>query len=288
MRPMQGNKRKTGLEQYYTPQEVADSVVKKLIPSIEGYKNKTWLEPAGGNGVFIETLLGNGCSKIFSVDVVPKHHMVEQAGFLQADFDFSNAIAIGNPPFGRNNSLSIPFFNHSARFSETICFIVPKSWRKWSVVNRLDSNFHLVDDYEINVAYVDGGGNRLSQQNCLNTIVQTWQRKQYMRKKVQVQDMKVLEKTSPKDADVALTVFGYNCGRVETDFDRVSNSTKIFLKLMNKRSLEALQSVDYSVFSKNTSYIDALSMQEINYLVNEFIFGQTSLPEKKCKECLCC
>lgn len=100
--------------------------------------------------------------------------------------------------------------------------------------------------------------------------------------------MKVLEKTSPKDADVALTVFGYNCGRVETDFDRVSNSTKIFLKLMNERSLEALQSVDYSVFSKNTSYIDALSMQEINYLVNEFIFGQTSLPEKKCKECLCC
>jgi hypothetical protein len=34
-----------------------------------------------------------------------------------------------------------------------------------------------------------------------------------------------------------------------------------------------LKSVDYSKFYKNTAYTEALSLQEINYLLNEEIFG---------------
>jgi hypothetical protein len=47
----------------------------------------------------------------------------------------------------------------------------------------------------------------------------------------------------------------------------------MYLKLCHPRALEALQNVDYSRFFNHTAYTQALSLQEINYLLNEYIFG---------------
>jgi hypothetical protein len=47
----------------------------------------------------------------------------------------------------------------------------------------------------------------------------------------------------------------------------------MFLKLKHPQALAALERVDYSKFFKNTAYTEALSLQEINYLLNEEIFG---------------
>ena len=58
------------------------------------------------------------------------------------------------------------------------------------------------------------------------------------------------------------------------------NTTKMFLKLHHPNALKALQSVDYSKFYKNTAYTPALSLQEINYLLNERILGNPHLLEK--------
>jgi hypothetical protein len=54
----------------------------------------------------------------------------------------------------------------------------------------------------------------------------------------------------------------------------------MFLKLRHPDALAALQSVDYSKFYKNTAYTEALSLQEINYLLNERILGNPHLLEK--------
>jgi hypothetical protein len=85
--------------------------------------------------------------------------------------------------------------------------------------------------------------------------------------------MGVVEKVSPEKADVSLTIFGYGCGKVKTDFERVANTTQMFLKFKHPDALQALESVDYSKFFKNTAYTEALSLQEINYLLNEHIYG---------------
>jgi hypothetical protein len=45
------------------------------------------------------------------------------------------------------------------------------------------------------------------------------------------------------------------------------------LKLNHPKALEALKSVEFSRFYKSTAYTEALSIQEINYLLNEEIFG---------------
>jgi hypothetical protein len=45
------------------------------------------------------------------------------------------------------------------------------------------------------------------------------------------------------------------------------------LKLNHPQALVALRSVDFSRFYKSTAYTEALSIQEINYLLNEQIYG---------------
>ena len=117
-----------------------------------------------------------------------------------------NAITISNPPFGRNNSLSIPFFNRAAEHSEYIAFIVPRSWRKWSVINRLNRNFHLVLDEDLQIDYVDDTHTLISQKNLLKTCFQVWQRRDELRDLVKIEDKGFVTKVKPDEADIALQI----------------------------------------------------------------------------------
>ena len=247
------------------------------------------IEPAGGTGAFIRAVQELGVSTVLSFDSEPKFAGVAQGDFLATDLanlpelrylEPHSAVAISNPPFGRNNSLSIPFFNHAASGCGTIAFIVPRSWRKWSVANRLDRNFHLVRDLDVVVDYVGADGAPLANKLRLNTCFQIWQYSDGpVRARMSVQDLGVVQKVAATDADVALTIFGFGCGRVLTEFERRPNTTRMFLKLGHPRALEALQSVDFSRFYKNTAYTEALALGEINFLLNEYIFGNPHLIE---------
>ena len=275
-----GNKRVTGKEQYYTPAKLAQQLLAEVLKAVPDLATRTVIEPAGGTGSFIEAAREFGVANFVSVDIEPKHEAVRKADFLEFPIKVRDAITISNPPFGRNNSLSIPFFNKAADHSEYICFIVPRSWRKWSVINRLDKRFHLVADHDIQVDYEDASGKKLSERNDLRTCFQIWQRKPTLRPKYSVEDHGLIEKTTAANADVALTIFGFGCGKVLTDFERKPNTTKMFLKLHHPQALKALQSVDFTKFSKNTAYTQALSLPEINYLLNERILGNPHLIEK--------
>jgi hypothetical protein len=167
--------------------------------------------------------------------------------------------------------LSIPFFNRAAEHSEYIAFIVPRSWRKWSVINRLNRNFHLLLDEDLQIDYVDDTDTLITQKNLLKTCFQVWQRKDELRELVKIEDRGFVTKVKPEEADIALTVFGYSCGKVNEEFERKANTTRMFLKLNHPKALKVLKTMDYQRFSKNTAYTDALSFQEINYLLNEAI-----------------
>jgi len=268
-----GNTRVTGKEQFYTPLELAGSLLDQVATILGPLAGRTILEPAGGTGAFVQAALAHDVSKVVSFDIEPLHELVTKADFLTADLDLSNVVTISNPPFGRNNSLSIPFFNKAALVSEAICFIVPRSWRKWSVLNRLDPNFQLLSDQDLNIDYVDASGQLISSKSRLATCFQIWQRSDQPRARIRVRDMGVIRRTTPEKADVSLTIFGYGCGKLKKNFERKSNTTQLFLTLEHPGALEALERVDFSRFYKNTAYTEALSMQEINYLLNEYIFG---------------
>ena len=268
-----GNTRVTGKEQFYTPLELARTLVGDVETVLGSLQGKIVLEPAGGTGSFVEAALTKGVKEVISFDIEPLHEKVLLGNFLDQELTEQNLITISNPPFGRNNSLSIPFFNHAARVSDAICFIVPRSWRKWSVINRLDRNFALVADQDLDIDYMDSDGELISDKSRLATCFQIWKRTETPRVPVKITDMGVIQKVSPELADVSMTIFGYGCGSIKQDFERVPNTTQLFLKLNHPQALSALRSVDFSRFFKSTAYTEALSFQEINFLLNEQIYG---------------
>lgn len=271
--PRLGNTRVTGKEQFYTPKDLAIELVAEVEKTLGPLVGKTILEPAGGTGSFIEAVEKVGAKKILSFDIEPLHPKVSEGSFLNQDIAEVGVITISNPPFGRNNALSVPFFNHAASFSEAICFIVPRSWRKWSVTNRLDMNFEPILDVDLDIDYVDAHGELLSTKSRLATCFQVWRKTKTPRVPIRIKDMGIVQKVAPAEADVSLTIFGYGCGKLRSEFKSAANTTQLFLKLVHPDALAALGKVDFSKFYKNTAYTEALSLQEINYLLNEEIFG---------------
>lgn len=268
-----GNTRVTGKEQFYTPKDLAIELVALVEKTLGPLEGKTVLEPAGGTGSFIEAVQKAGAERILSFDIEPLHPKVSRGSFLDQEVTEASVITISNPPFGRNNALSVPFFNHAATFSDAICFIVPRSWRKWSVTNRLSMNFELILDEDLDIDYVDAHGELISTKSRLATCFQVWRKTKTPRIPIRIKDMGIIKKVAPDEADVSLTIFGYGCGKLKVEFEPVLNTTQLFLKLVHPKALSALKKVDYSKFYKNTAYTEALSLQEINYLLNEEIFG---------------
>jgi hypothetical protein len=102
-----------------------------------------WLEPSAGDGAFY-TLLPEGS---LGIDIEKRIEGVIEHDFLSfTDFGNHTFCTIGNNPFGKNASLAIRFFNHAARVSNAIALILPRTFRKASVQNKLDPYFHLIHE----------------------------------------------------------------------------------------------------------------------------------------------
>lgn len=268
-----GNRRVTGLEQYYTPRHLAIELTRTLFELLPDPSSRHFLEPAGGTGSFVDALENLGAVNIRALDTHPFHPKVQKADFLSTEIRAKELVTLSNPPFGRNNALSIPFFNRAADFSSHIAFLVPRSWRKWSVQNRLDTRFHLVHDQDVALIYQDRQGEPLSKSNELRTCFQIWERRDYPREIITVPDNGYLEKVTPESADIAIRVFGYGCGQVLEEFERKPNTTLMFLRLHRGITASLLRELDFDKFRNNTAYTQALSFQELNYLVNEQLLG---------------
>ncbi|MDA9010562.1 hypothetical protein N9J17_01200 [Aquiluna sp.] len=268
-----GNRRVTGTEQYYTPKDLAVFLVGVTLEHIENPKHAHFLEPAAGTGSFVEALRSHGIENISAIDKYPMHPDIAEADFLTWSPTGKTLVTISNPPFGRNNALSVPFFNHAANFSSHIAFLVPRSWRKWSVQNRLNANFHLISDIDISVQYENSAGIKIVDRNDLRTCFQVWEKRDQTRTKISVPNNGFLEKSTPEDADLAIRVFGYGCGNVMRSFPRKANTTLMFLRVLDKSVLNLLDGLDYERFSNNTAYTQALSFPEINYLLNQEVYG---------------
>jgi hypothetical protein len=127
-------------DQFYTNSDIAKLCLEQLrsvIGDLQAYKNI--IEPSAGSGAFLDLLPPHA----LGIDIDPKHDRVVKGDFLKWQPTAQDFIVIGNPPFGKNSSLAVSFFNKSAEFAEVIAFIVPRTFRKSSLTNRLNSSFHL-------------------------------------------------------------------------------------------------------------------------------------------------
>ena len=53
---------------------------------------------------------------------------------------------IGNPPYGKNSSTALKFLNLGAKLADNVLFVVPRTFRKPSLINRVESHLHLISD----------------------------------------------------------------------------------------------------------------------------------------------
>lgn len=91
--------------------------------------------PSAGAGAFSSKI--PGC---VAMDIDPQGPGIEKRDFFNYMPDtgkYHKILTVGNPPFGRQSSLAIKFIKHAAKFSDTIAFILPNSFYKDSMVEKL-------------------------------------------------------------------------------------------------------------------------------------------------------
>lgn len=208
------------LDQFFTNPDVAD----KCISTINFDDYDIVIEPSAGDGAFYYKIVG----KKIGIDLDPKID-----GLLHQDYlTFTRFIdvidlnlrilVLGNPPFGKNSSLAINFFNHSAIFAHTIAFILPRTFRKPSVINRLSNNFNLrlEDKLPRNSFHTPDG--KIYDVPC---VWQVWDKGQ-IRQKIEVitthNDFKFVE--TKAEANFVVQRVGAGAGNTHRNFNKAKPS----------------------------------------------------------------
>jgi predicted RNA methylase len=138
------------LDQFFTKPEIASKCLLALKSSLKcNLEDFNFIvEPSCGNGAF-SNLLPVTKTISMDIDAIDENNRYD---FLNVNIPFpdnSFILTIGNPPYGKNSSLAVKFFNKAASYSNIIAFIVPKTFSKISLQNKLDLKFHCLLRWEL-------------------------------------------------------------------------------------------------------------------------------------------
>lgn len=239
------------LDQFYTREGIARTCVERLLRFLgDRYAGAVWVEPSAGRGAFVDLMP----HPRIALDIAPQRADISRADFLDWTPETTPrpAIVVGNPPFGKNASLAQRFFNHSARFASVIGFIVPKTFQKRSMVNRLDPFMHLRLEYELpGDAFEFMGG-----PYHVPTVFQIWERDALVRRIVQHRlSHPHFAFVSAEAADFAFQRVGARAGLVSHEGLRKSPQSHYFLKAnIDPRGLfDRLRGIDWNAIKWRTA-----------------------------------
>jgi predicted RNA methylase len=250
------------LDQYFTKPDVADKCIDQLqsILSVPLTGFNSILEPSSGEGAFVSSLKSRGISeeKLVYVDIDAKDE-AHRRDFLKANVaafvknESQTFVTIGNPPFGKNSSTAVAFFNRAAEFSDVIAFILPRTFRKESVQKKLNDNFHLIHDnlldknsftfqgkdYDVPCVFqIWCRGRFASYCNSMVSIPANGIRVLKPHPK-QTNDFKFVK--ASESPDFAIRRVGVNAGRIFTDDpESKSESSHLFVKLFDNTKYSAV------------------------------------------------
>ena len=272
--------RETGLDQFYTIPICAKQCIDKMNELYNITDFDLIVEPSAGNGSFFNQILHT--SKV-GIDLAPQHPAIIQHDF----FDYyppdgkTHIAVIGNPPFGKNSSLAIKFFNHAAQSADIIAFIIPRTFRKISVQNKLDKSFHLVHDNDI--------PNKpccFSPPMAVKCCFQIWERRTEQRPFIELPTKHVDwtflpfgplddngQPTPPNNPDFAMRAYGGKIGEIiQTGLEELRpKSWHWFSSNINTEVLiSRFQTLDYSN-SLNTARQNSMGRAELVQLYQQYL-----------------
>lgn len=252
------------LDQFYTKETVAKHCVDVFYEKVG--KDFKFMEPSAGTGVFLNLLPVD----TLAFDLDPKDPRIQQSDFLLTTPDAD--VAIGNPPFGKNASLAVKFFNHSSDYVKFIAFIIPRTFRKKSIKNRLNLNFHLIHDETIEDNAFIHNGNEYS----VPCVFQIWEKRDTVRVKESVQtshpDFTIVAKA---EADFCIQRVGGRAGLIrEADFMTYSEASHYFIKVVSQNVttvIDTFKSIDFNRVKHETAGNPSISPSELYELYSEKI-----------------
>ena len=165
------------------------------------------IEPSAGSGSFSNLI------NCIAFDIEPKNDKIIKQNYLEletSEYADKKVLVIGNPPFGRQSSLAIKFINKSAEFADTIAFILPKSFKKESLLNKLDKHLFLKEVYELpNTKFF-------------------FEKRKELRTKEKLPIVDDFSFVKPEEADCSIRRVGFYTGKIEGL--EVSASSHYFVK----------------------------------------------------------
>jgi len=258
------------LDQFYTNKELAENLYNYLDNRFN-LENYFLLEPSAGEGAFSNSFHSNS----ISIDIDPKQNYIFKENFL--DFKLNEDIlseedifTIGNPPFGKKSSLAIKFFNKSAKFSKYIAFIIPKTFKKVSVQNKLDLNFHLLTEISLpKKSFIFK--NKIYDVPC---VFQIWEKRDVKRQKIKTNiKSKYFNFVNKDDAHFAIRRVGGLAGKIILDFYDYKESSHYYIQsLIDVEDLIDIIEEGYSELNeiaKNSAGNPSLSKYELIIYINE-------------------
>lgn len=272
------------LDQYYTIPETSkecSDIFKRYLKYLNYNLNEiTYIEPSAGTGSFLPHFPKN---QMIAYDLDPKHPLVKKQDFLKLELrkeEGKEYVVIGNPPFGKKATLSIEFFNKCCEFSDTIGFIIPIQFRKWSVQSKLNEKFRLILDFSLKEeSFIFE--NKLASVRC---CFQIWSTKalDFRLKKSPAtyhNDFKMWQYNNTKSAlkffdeefDFAVPRQGYKDYSIrETNKDNCDKKTQwILFKASNKKVLDNLLNIDFNLLSKKNTSTPGFGKADVVEYYNE-------------------
>ncbi len=263
--------RDEGLDKFYTKPEI----VRRCISRIENWD--IWdlvIEPSAGCGNFFEQI---PVTNKYGMDIKPDCDSIKKMNFFDYTPHISGKIlVIGNPPFGKNSSLAVKFFNHAAQWAECIAFVIPKTFRRISIQNQLNLSFHLTHDEDIPTkpcSFVP----TMSVKCCF----QIWKKGDTKRESIKLpithNDWEFMQfgpkddrnqPTPPTGADFAVLAYGGKCGRIQTtDLKKLRPKSWHWIKSnIDVDTLkQRFETLDYSI-SEDTARQNSIGKSDLVYL----------------------
>lgn len=220
-----------------------------------------WIEPAAGDGVFLEAARFAGVERMTGYDLNPRSPDVWQANWFEVE-PVAGSVVFGNPPFGFAASMAVRFFQHAATHeASVIAFILPGSFEKESIQRRLHPSYELADGCRRRLRFrLPQGGHR-----DVPCVMQVWRRLppgQFRRHPPADDGADLFEFTRPENADVAVRRVGSRAGQMLNSVVG-TKSTTYFLRVWRRDVLDALTRLDLSTVRDLTAGVRSVSKGEL-------------------------
>ncbi len=256
---------KLNLDKYYTDKALAKHCIDVAFYKLQDITEV--IEPSAGDGAFSLQLLN-----CIAYDIEPEHESIIKQDFLKLELPYKKGrLFIGNPPFGRVNSLSVAFYKKCVKIGDYIAFILP--------INQLNNNRQMFDFDLIHSEDLGKANYTNKELHCCFNIYKRPINNINSKPTDKINGIEIIEyrrtvnKEIPPNFDYSMGCFGGGCCGVTPKYvGKFAIEMYFYITHpLKNQILEVLQNTDWKTISKGISNTYRLPQWKVLKELNERI-----------------